>query len=221
MAGLQGKPTRGLKENNQEAVAHSERFDTKGGLPGKISSFDPTDQTVTVSLKYKPRLNGKPVDMPPLKKVPLQQMRNGHWAITMPIKAGDPVKVDFAMRSLDNWFKTGDASDVDTARAYEWSDGIATLGLASGPEALPNYDTENFEIRTADGQSASMKISPDGKFSLANNGEELITIIWELLDLLEKSRALITYGSSAGLHPIRENPDWGALKTRLETLKLA
>ena len=216
--------TKAFRRSEVDVVAlkaQEERADIWTALPGRIKSFNPEAQTATVEVMYKPRHNGKPVAMPDLLEVPVVLQRGGGFAFTHPIKPGDGVQIQFQSRNIDNWYGKGEPSEAATARMHDLSDAVAIPGLEPAPRKLANYNPTNFELRSEDGKT-KIEISPDGKFAFegAGGSEEIVTILHELLTILETATTTVTYGSSAGIHPLTQNPDYGALKERLAKLKL-
>lgn len=220
MSGLQGKETRRGAFEAPASIAEAERMDMIGPISGQIVDFDPTTQKATVKVNYQPRHNGEPVDMPNLLEVPVQMPRAGGYVFSAPIKAGDGVQLVPQMRDMDNWYLDSGAQQTATQRAFNWSDMIAVPGLNPAAKAMANYDNENVFVGTDDHQNG-LRVSPGGTVAIEGNGESLFQILEELLDLLNRDQLQVNYGSSAGTgHELQYRVEYGALRDRLQTMKL-
>lgn len=149
-AGRQGKAT-----NWQDDALGTKILDERqamwGEIPGEIVSFDAAKQTATIKPLYKPKFNGKPVDMPELLEVPVRFTRMGGFVITTPVKPGNRVTLRPQMRSSENYHldDNGEASD---ARSFNLSDMEAHLaGGESLTGPIGGFNSQNMEIRTEGG----------------------------------------------------------------------
>lgn len=115
------------------------------GLPGRVESFDPVTQTASV----KPLLKEIATDaageelsesLPVINKVPVQFIGGGDYALTMPVKAGDPCWLSFSDRSLDQWFAAGSEVDPVVLDRHALTDAVAFLGVRSQPGKLADFD---------------------------------------------------------------------------------
>jgi len=218
MTGLTGKATRRSKTAGVGAAATSERRDTHGRLPGQIVSFDPATQTATVRLMVMPIVNGEPIEPPDLVEVPISQPRGGGFAMTAPIAAGDYVDVNFDDVDTSGFRSSGSQSKPGTARLNSLSDATATLGRQPSGEALTAYDAANMFMGTVDGANG-LRISPGGQVAIDGAGEELFTILSELLDVLSDDSADTTRDSPTQ-RPLNGQPAYAALKSRIDAMKL-
>ena len=197
-------------------------------LVGKIVSYDPAKQQATVAIQHKQyhfKDDGsreyEAVDYPELTEVPVLQSRGGGFAFTKPIKAGDGVMLQFNGRSMDQYYKTGENKEPDSLRMNSLSDAIAIPGFEPETKALANVDNENFHIRNEAGD-AGIKMSPAGKFEMyGQSGEDLVSILHDLLGLLEADQLVINGGSSAGSgHELSNRAGYADLKGKVAGLKL-
>lgn len=134
-------------------------------MPGIIASFDPDKQTVTVDLAVYDRiLTGLPntipnynpatgdVKIPTLLDVPIVIPRGGGSALTFPVNAGDECLVIFSDFCFNTWYDSGGINNSQQRlRRHDLSDGFAILGPYSQPNVLPNYSTDQTQLRTEDG----------------------------------------------------------------------
>lgn len=205
----------------------AERADMNIMLPGRIVEFDPVKQQAKVevmAMQYHAVNDSddnefEAKEYPILEEVPIVQTRGGSFAFTKPVKAGDGVMLNFAQKSFEEFYKNNKNEEPASRRMNDLSDAVATLGFEPEEKKLENYDNTNMQFRAGDGTSA-ITFSPDGKFAIEGNGEELLTIVSELLDLLSGEVAVVGTGSSAGDWAISHQGDFGALKSRLDAIKL-
>lgn len=110
--------------------------DVHVALPGVVTKFDKTRQTVTV----KPLLKNTVVfddgeeeseSLPEFPDVPVLYPRGGGYFLAFPLEKGDNVLLVFNERSIDNyWFSTG-RQEVDPVdlRKHDLSDAVAIPGF--------------------------------------------------------------------------------------------
>lgn len=130
-----------------------ERKSMWGEIPGRIVSFDSATQTATIQPLYKPRFNGKPIDMPELLEVPVRFMRAGGYTITTPVSAGDLVTLRPQMRSSENYLAEDDGTASDD-RSFNISDMEAHLdGGESLNQPIGGFATGGLQIRSESGET--------------------------------------------------------------------
>lgn len=129
-------------------------------LPGVIVAYDGTTATVRPAIP-KQLANGETLAAPQIVRVPVcwPIADGGKAMVTVPLKAGDPVKLTFSQRSLENWLSGSDQAP-DDPRQFDLTDCFASPVMRPGPAA----DTENVNVMYGAG---SMKISADGTFTFA------------------------------------------------------
>lgn len=218
--GYRGKTTNAPREN-VAAQAQAERETMWGEITGTITSFDPVTQTASVKPDYRPRHNGTSIEMPELLEVPVRFPRAGGFVITSPVKAGDKVALRPQMRSTESFHTGGDyTSDQDT-RTFSLSDMEAFLdGGEPLTNAIPSFNSDNFEIRTADG-SFGIELSPTGQFKIKGEGGELLALLASLLDLLSTDALQINYGSSAGTgHQLQFRDQYAEIAAKIRGMTL-
>ena len=126
--------------------------------PGVVDSFNPSTMTVEVvpalrKLYFPDGEAGVWMDLPMLVDVPVVVLSGGGFAITFPIQQGDECLLLFSERAIDNWHESGNVSELAHARAHSLSDAFALVGVRSKPNVVTNYNTEEMEIRSKDGQT--------------------------------------------------------------------
>ncbi|QIG74972.1 baseplate assembly protein V [Rhizobium phage RHph_I72] len=181
--GYRGKTTNSRREV-VAVQAQAEREAQWGEIPGTIVDFDPATQTATIQPNYKPLHNGEPVDMPQLLEVPVRFARVGGFVVTAPVKAGDKVSLRPLMRSSENFHSGEDYTTPSDTRSFALSDMEAHLdGGEPLSDPIPGFNSNNMEIRSADGQFA-IEMSEDGKFRMRGaegNWFDLLATGFELL----------------------------------------
>lgn len=153
-----------MKTSELKALIRNELSDIHTCLPGVIVSYDGQLATVRPSLD-KLLGNGQALVAPQIVKVPVcwpvGDIHGAQALITVPLKPGDDVELNFSERCLDNWL-TGSNSAPDDPRQFDLSDCFATPMLR--PNTL-KADTENVSIQYG---PMSMKIAPDGTVTVSN-----------------------------------------------------
>lgn len=185
MAGYVGKTTN-LQREVIGQQSQSEREDQWGEIPGKIVSFDAAKQTATVQPLYKPKHNGKPVDMPELLEVPVRFTRAGGGGMTFPVKVDDRVTLRPMMRSSEKYHLEDDGEASDT-RSMNLSDMEAFLdGGESLTDPIPNFDAENVHMRGDPDGEYGIKISASGKLKIEGNQGNIYILYRDGLNLAKQ-----------------------------------
>ena len=142
------------------------QFDRMAGqircaMPGVIQSFDPESQTAEVlpAIPMKVNLGDgvKQLQLPVIKNVPmvLPFAQGAGMLLTLPIKPDDECLLIFSDRAIDNFVRSGgvqptvttENEDTTAPRCHHLSDAIFIPGCISNPQAVPEYNTENIELR--------------------------------------------------------------------------
>lgn len=198
--GYRGKTTNARRET-VAVQAQSEREAMWGEMTGTIVSFDPATQTASIQPDYKPKHNGEPVAMPQLEEVPVRFTRAGGFVITTPVKAGDKVTLRPQMRSSEEFHTGGDYTPDRDSRSFALSDMEAFLdGGEALTDPIPGFNSDNMEIRTADG-SFKIEMSEDGKFKIVGAQGDWFDMIARLAEIIATKETIVSSGSSAGLWP--------------------
>lgn len=218
--GYRGKTTNASRENTA-VQAQAERESQWGNITGTIVSFDPSTQTASIKPDYKPIHNGQAVEMPQLDEVPVRFQRAGSFVITTPIKPGDKVSLRPQMRSTEDLHTGGDYSAVSDTRSFSLSDMEAHLdGGEPLTDPIPNFNAQNLEIRSADGNFA-MEMSADGKFRMRGAAGNWFDLLANLAELLASDTLKINYGSSAGSgHELQFKAQYADIAAKLRSMAL-
>jgi len=155
-------------EENLRAALDDRQAKMWTSAPGRVVDVDLAKQTMSVQLTVKSFIKGedgkqKAVDIPMLKDVPFQWPGGGGMVMTFPVKAGDEVLVNFSSRSPDAWQQSGGDQMPTDASMHSLSNGFATLGFRSNPNAAKITDPSSTgaEMRSEDGKT-KMSMSAAG-----------------------------------------------------------
>lgn len=218
--GSRGKTTNQLGEN-VAVQAQSERESMMGEMPGKVVSFNSEKQTITVQPTYRPVHNGEAVDMPELLEVPVRFPKMGGFVMTTPVKTGDMVTLRPQMRSNEEYHTGGKNESPKDSRSSSLSDMEAFLdGGEPLTDPIPNFNSENFEIRSADGQF-KMEMSEDGKFKMEGAQGNWFELMTQLAEKLSEDGLNVLTGSSAGTgHELEHRSDYADIAAKMRGMAL-
>lgn len=126
-------------------------LDVHTALPGKVVSFNPVKNTVSVE----PMINqimedSSQQEITTLADVPVQFQRGGGFVLTFPIAQGDEGLIVFNERCIDGWWATGQKSIPLDFRMHDYSDAVFIPGISSVPKAIPNIFMQGAALRTED-----------------------------------------------------------------------
>jgi hypothetical protein len=148
-------------------VAIAEHIETRlrdlhSCMPGRIVSFNSAKQTAVVQpciksifVTKKPGQNAvvSQLNLPLCVDVPIQFPGGGGFFLTFPVMAGDECLLQFSERAIEFWFQNGGIQLPSDYRLHDLSDAIATVGLNSQPNSIPNFNAAACELRTRDGNT--------------------------------------------------------------------
>lgn len=178
---------------------------------GTIKEFDPETQTATVTINYKKSYNKRNavtgvyeqvlVDYPILPNVPVVVLKGGAVRMTMPIAAGDACILLFNDRDIDNWYSSGQVTQLNSQRLHAMADAIALVGLNSMATPIGDYDADRGVLEYEGGGKVAVG---EDKVLIANADLDLKTLLQTLIsqisDLVTQT-ALITVTCSAPASP--------------------
>lgn len=197
MPGYLGKTTN-LSREVIGQQAQSEREDQWGEIDGEVVAFDAAKQTATIQPLYKPRFNGKAVDMPQLLEVPVRFPRAGGGGVTYPVQAGDKVTLRPKMRSSENYHTDGDGAASDN-RSFNLSDMEAYLdGGESLTDPIQGFDPDNTHVRADPEGNFGLRMSQSGKVKLDGSEGNIYTLLAQAIRLIGSDQLQINHGSSSG-----------------------
>ena len=125
--------------------------------PGIVQAYDASQQTVTVQVAIRERMNEDGVEnwveIPLLLDVPIVFPRAGGYCLTLPITAGDEVLVVYGDNCIDAWWQnSGVQNQIDTRR-HDLSDAFAIPGPWSQPRKVSGYSTNSCQLRNEAGSA--------------------------------------------------------------------
>lgn len=125
-------------------------------IPGVIESFDATTQTCSVIPAIQMRVNlgsnDRYVDLPVITNAPIifPFASTAGFAITLPIRKGDPCLILFSQRAIDNWHDKGGIQppeDSVSSRHHDLTDAIVLFAPSPIPNTLGEWETDGISIR--------------------------------------------------------------------------
>ncbi|WP_066733530.1 Gp138 family membrane-puncturing spike protein [Cupriavidus sp. D384] len=159
-------------------------------LPGVIVSYDGACAVVRPALP-KQLANGTALAPPQIVQVPVcwpaGDVAGRQALISVPLRQGDPVKLSFSERALENWLAGADSAP-DDPRQFDLSDAFATPVVRPG---AGRADTENVSVQYG---RCALKLTPAGDAILGGPGEFRVT----MPAVFEKDvsvEGLFTYGA--------------------------
>jgi len=137
--------------------------DLHTAMPGIIETFDPDTQLATVQPAIRRIFKSvddesietlTPTDLSILINVPVVYPGGGGFHLTFPVTKGDECLLVFCERSYDRWYNFGGVQDPGARRFHALSDATAFVGLTSKPNSIPDYDSDNVQLKKDDGSVA-------------------------------------------------------------------
>lgn len=178
-AGYLGKTTNDWQDT-MGSSQDEDRLSQWGTIPGKIKSFDPETQTATIQPLYKPKHDGKAIDMPELLEVPVRFPRAGGGGLTHPVKEGDYVELRPGMRDGEKYHTDGDGEAQDS-RSFSLADMEAyVIGGEPNKEPMKNFDGDNHHMRFDEDGNYGIKGSPGGKFAMLGSEGNAYTLLCDV-----------------------------------------
>ena len=126
-------------------------------LPGIVTgAFDPETQTVEVqpTVQVKTYIDDTEgfVDMPKIVRVPVEVpfAAVAGFALTLPIRVGDPCVLKFCQRAIDNWHDQGGIQPPEEgigSRHHDITDAIASFAAAPVPDVMADWEANGIELR--------------------------------------------------------------------------
>lgn len=197
-------------------------------LPGTIQSFNSAEQTATVLLDID-REGGVPY--PELSRVPVVFPKGGGYILTFPVEPGDSCLVQFIERDMGPW-QVGEGREPQDARKHSLSDAVCLVGLRSIPAAVAEYSSTGAALGTENGVS---RVHIEADFGITVESDKPIRIVGEKLrieastaelldqialvcETLATTQALVSYGSSAGSHPISSQSTFAGIASTIRSM---
>ena len=120
----------------------SHTADLHVAMPGRVESYDSTNQSVSVQPLIRRGYTGEDGEravesLPVITGVPVVFPGTGGVSITWPVAAGDTVLLVFSESSIDKWLSRGGEVDPLDDRKHTLSDAIAIPGLRDFANPVP------------------------------------------------------------------------------------
>ena len=197
-------------------------FNMHTGMPCKIVSVDDyvSKQTISVLplVKFNSYLIQGETEYPiiPNVFVGVLSANNGKTLSSLPIKKGDFGFLHFSEHDLDNFSMMSGKNPVDTETSIKFSltDAVFVPYVRPSSQPLTDVSADNVVIKH---DNIKLELIADGKLTINNTGEELISLLIETLDTISKAKTITMMGASP--FTIDSIALMEALKLRLETFK--
>ncbi len=152
-------------------------------IPGVIESFDGETQTAKVlpAVSLKTFVDDKQgaLEFPLIINAPIvfPFAATSGFALTLPIKPGDPCIILFSQRAIDNWHDKGGvqpSEDGVGARHHDLTDAIILLAASPIPNVLSEWESKGIQIRNR--AKTSTVTVYDEKIVIDREGTGTITV---------------------------------------------
>lgn len=164
------------------AAGESIRADIHTAMPGRVESYDHTQQRASVKpLIKKAYRDGVEQSLPVIDRVPVVFPRAGGASLTFPVKPGDGVLLVFAERSMEQWLGRGGEQAPGDPRKHDLTDAIAIPGLNAFSEGSASTTNDDVEL-TYNG--FRLVVNQDGRFAVGNSADELLVLFQDTLEAL-------------------------------------
>ncbi len=174
---------------------------------GIVQEVNFEKQTLTASVAYKKARNQRQpdgtykitlLDYPPAIDVPFVVLSGGGASLRMPITPGDECVLLFNDRDIDNWFQSGQITQVSSSRLHSFSDALALVGVRSLQKSIADYDAETMGMFYND---AFIKIK-DNLIGIANSDRNLKDVLTNLITVVKNlSTTNAVVGAPSTLDP--------------------
>ena len=148
-------------------------------IPGKIDSFNSATQTATVvpGIQMKLSIDGVEsyIDLPPIIHAPVvfPFAATAGFALTLPVRQGDPCLILFSQRAIDNWHRLGGVRPPETGRHHDLTDALVLLAPSPLTSVLGSWEASGIELRNR--TKTSRVTVKDASVEIAN-GDSIISV---------------------------------------------
>lgn len=158
-------------------------LDVHTAIPGHVVRAGGTKVNVEIDIKRR-SVTGDFITLPVLEDVPviIPRSARGEAYLQMPLSVGDTGLIIFCERNLDDWKDDGQvvAPAGEDDRKFDYSDAVFIPGLYPFTKELKVTSS----VKLAN-KSALFEMTSDSKISIGNSQAELLTILYDLLDILQ------------------------------------
>lgn len=150
-------------------------------IPGIIDSFDGNTQTATVipAVSMKTFIEDKQgvLEYPPIINAPVvfPFASAAGFALTIPVRRGDPCILLFSQRPIDNWHDKGGiqpSGEGVSSRHHDLTDAIVIMAASPTPNVLGEWEGNGLQIRNRD-KTSTITVYDD-KVVIHNTTEVII-----------------------------------------------
>lgn len=152
-------------------------------VPGVIESFDDATQTCTVvpAIQMKVQVDEVVtyVDLPPIINAPLifPFASTAGFALTLPVRAGDPCIILFSQRALDNWHQLGGVQppeEGEGVRHHDLTDALVMMAASPLTNVLGSWEAGGIEIRNR-ARNSRVTVKDDSVVAQVGNANMTVT----------------------------------------------
>lgn len=184
------------------------------GMPGRIVSYDAAKQKASVQPELKRKFrDGSVLNVPVIPDVTVCMPRAGKAFLSLPLKPGDKVWIQFAERNTDEWKQTGSESDPSNIpRKHDFSDAFCYPG--GYPFNNPAEMDANDVLLVND--KAILRLKSGGKFEMEKKGgDAVLDLIIQWFEANEKATTNTIFGPLTK----NESSELTAISSKLKKLK--
>ncbi len=146
---------------------------------GKIQSYNPSNQTISVQVVFQRIFGGSPATPQILTDVPVCFPQAGKYSLRFTPQSGDECLLLFNDVNLDAWFQDGQIQPPAAGDMHAMGDAIAFVGINSLPNVLPSWSGNGIALVGNDGTT---QVGIDsGKIYIKNSSQDLLTILQNLI----------------------------------------
>lgn len=185
--------------------------------PGTVVKYDHKKQKADVKIDFKTKYRDGTVDESPIiYNVPVKHPRAGQSIVHMPLEAGDKVHLSFSDKSLEKWLTTGKEGLPGDGRGHNISDAFAYPGgyAFNDPADVNNGNDLIIKNKKRSGSgNLEIRLKKSGRLQILNHrGEELITVLNDMLTAIRQARVYTSTGAQLLRHS-----KFSSVQTRLKT----
>lgn len=152
-----------FEQNDTDKVSIQRKYmqeqlaDLRVAMPGTVESVNWSQQTVSVRLGIREKVNIDGTleweEIPVLPDVPFFMPRAGGYLLTLPVSPGDECLVVFGDCCIDGWWQNAGVQNQVDRRRHDLSDGFALIGVWSQPRRISGYSTSTAQLRNESGSA--------------------------------------------------------------------
>ena len=167
-----------------------------------VVDYDHTKPSCTVQPIFNKKFpDGTEEEAPLIYNVPVNFQRAGKSFVSMPLKKGHYVTLNFTDRSIDKWLNSGGKVTPDDTRTHHLSDAIATPAGYPFSDAPSIANPDDVILKhEGDKNKVEFRMKDNGHLQILNKQHELLSVLDEILTVL---REAVVYTGDAGAQRLR------------------